>query len=76
MTKVGGDLSCIARTTEYEAPKPVYTGETIVCEWRVTSTDESNDRCLVENDVAHRNERDGMSCDASTSGPIWMRENR
>jgi acyl dehydratase len=32
MTKIGGDLSYVARTMEYEFRDPVYAGESITCE--------------------------------------------
>lgn len=71
MTKIGGDLSYIARTMEYEFRNPVYTGETITCEWTVESRTEEADRYLLENDVVYRNERGDVVIDARTTGLIW-----
>ncbi len=74
MTKIGGDLSYIARTMEYEFRKPVYTGESITCEWTVESKTEQEDRYLLENDVVYRNESGDVVVDARTTGLIWKTE--
>ncbi|MFO7927990.1 MaoC/PaaZ C-terminal domain-containing protein [Natronomonas sp.] len=74
MTKIGGDLSYIAQTMTYEFRRPVFTGETITCEWTVESVAERDDRYLLENDVVYRNEADKIVVDASTSGLIWKSE--
>lgn len=74
MTKIGGDLSYIARTMEYEFRKPVYTGESITCEWTVESKMEQKDRYLLENDVVYRNESGDVVVDAKTTGLIWKTE--
>jgi acyl dehydratase len=71
MTKIGGDLSYIARTMEYDFRLPVHTGETITCRWTVESVQERRDRYLLDNDVVYRDEEGSVVVDASTSGLIW-----
>jgi len=71
MTKIGGDLSYVARAMEFEFQRPVYTGERIRCEWTVESKTEQDDRFLLENDVVYRDESDEVVIDARTTGLIW-----
>lgn len=73
MTKIGGDLSYIARTMEYEFLQPVYTGESITCEWTVETRTEQDDRYRLENDVVFRNEDGEVVVEASTTGLIWKK---
>ena len=70
MTKIGGDLSYIARTMEYEFLKPVYTGVSITCEWTVESRTEREDRYLFDNSVTCRDEGGSVVLEAHTSGLI------
>lgn len=71
MTKIGGDLNYIARTMEYEFLQPVYTGESITCEWTVESRTDRDDRYLLDNVVVYRNEVGDTVADARTAGLIW-----
>lgn len=71
MTKIGGDLNYVARTIEFEFLKPVRTGETLTCEWRVESRTDREDRYLLENDVVYRDESGEVIIDAGTTGLIW-----
>lgn len=71
MTKIGGDLSYIARTMTFEFRQPVYSTDTIKCEWRVDSKDEQQDRYLLKNTVIFRNDSNEVVCEASTTGLIW-----
>lgn len=71
MTKIRSDLSYIARTMAYDFRRPVYTGETITCEWIVESKTETTDRYQFDNYVSYRNEGDEDVISAQTSGLIW-----
>jgi acyl dehydratase len=71
MTKIGGDLSYIARTMAYDFRQPVRTGERISCEWTVRSVTERADRYALENDVVYRDEDGDVVAEASTTGLIW-----
>ncbi|PSP76537.1 dehydratase [Halobacteriales archaeon QS_1_68_20] len=76
MTKIGGDLGYVARTMDYEFREPVYTGETVTCEWTVESKTERDDRYLLENDVVYRDDSGDVVVDARTTGLIWKTEPR
>lgn len=76
MTKIGGDLSYIARTLEYEFRKPVYTGETITCEWTVEARTELDDRYRLENRVEFYDESGDVVTTATTTGVIWKDDTR
>ncbi|PSP76173.1 dehydratase [Halobacteriales archaeon QS_1_68_20] len=39
-TKLGGDVNYVARTMEFEFPRPAYTGVEITCEMTVERVDE------------------------------------
>jgi acyl dehydratase len=71
MTKIGGDLAYTAQTMEYGFQRPVYTGETITCEWTVVSREDRDDRHVLENDVVYTNGADEVVVDAATHGLIW-----
>ncbi len=44
LTKIGGDLEMLAREMTFEFRRPVYTGDTVVCEWtNETVTDRGED---------------------------------
>lgn len=70
MTKIGGDLSYIARTIECEFRRPVYTGEAITCKWTVELKTEREDRYLLENAVVFYDGSDNIVGDGSTTGLI------
>lgn len=71
MTKIGGDLSYIARTMTFDFRQPVYSTDTITCEWRVDSKEEQQDRYRLENTVIFQNDSNEVVCEASTTGLIW-----
>ena len=43
-TKLGGDIDYVARTMEFEFPRPVYTGQQVTCEMEVVDVREEDDR--------------------------------
>lgn len=43
-TKIGGDLNVLARSMQFEFPRPVYTGQTVTCELTVETVGERPDR--------------------------------
>jgi len=53
-TKIGGDLSYIARRMEFEFLRPVRTGSTIACEWTNETVEEREDRYEVTSSVVCR----------------------
>lgn len=63
-TAIGGDLEVLAYHMDFRFRRPVYTGETIACEWRCAEVVEEADRLDVAGDVTCTNE-DGevvLSC--------------
>lgn len=73
-TEIGGDLAVLARSMTFDFRKPVYTGETITCEWTTDSIDERDDRY----DIAGRIECIRVAGDdrdvvmtGSVEGIIW-----
>ena len=71
MTNLGGELRYVARTIEYDFHRPVYTGESITCEWTVGSKTEEEDRFLLENTVVYRDEDDEIIGTGGTTGLVW-----
>ncbi len=71
MTKIGGEMSYIARTMTHDFKQPVRTGEQIRCEWTVTAREDRDDRYTFENDVVYRNEAGDIVVEAATTGLIW-----
>lgn len=39
-TRIGGDMEVLAHEMEFTFQRPVYTGETVTCEWRTESVEE------------------------------------
>jgi len=50
-TKIGGDLEVLAREMRFEFRRPVYTGETVTCEWTHETVEEREDRYAITADV-------------------------
>lgn len=70
-TKIGGDLSYLARRMELEFVRPVYTGERITCTWRNESVVERDDRYEIESSVVCTNGEDEIVLEGAISGLIW-----
>jgi len=47
-TKLGGDIDFLARTMEFEFPRPAYTGVEITCETTMESVEEREDHTELE----------------------------
>jgi acyl dehydratase len=70
-TKIGGDLSYIAQTMEFNFLKPVHTGNTITCEWSNETVEEREDRYDVTSSVVCYNEDEENVMEAHIDGLIW-----
>lgn len=70
-TKIGGDLSYIARAMEFDFRKPVYTGDTITCEWTNETVEEREDRYNLTSSVVCYNEDRETVMEGHTDGLIW-----
>lgn len=55
-TSIGSDLEVLAHRLDFRFRRPVYTGETITCEWRCAEVTERSDRLEVVGDVTCTNE--------------------
>lgn len=73
-TKIGGDLSYIAQTMEFNFLQPVYTGTTIRCEWTNETVDERADRYNVTSSVVCSNEDEETVMEAHIDGLIWKEQ--
>ncbi|WP_247000944.1 MaoC/PaaZ C-terminal domain-containing protein [Halosolutus gelatinilyticus] len=69
-TKIGGDMSYIARIVELEFYRPVFTGETIACTMVVESVAETDDRYEVECSGICTNEADEVVMDGTFDGIV------
>lgn len=73
-TKIGGDLEFLARTMELDFRRPVYTGQTITCEWTTESVTEREDRYEASGTAVCRNEEDVVVMTGSFEGLVWKEE--
>lgn len=73
-TKIGGDLEFLARRMEYDFRRPVYTGETITCEWTTESVTEREDRYEAAGTAVCRNEDEVVVMSGSFEGLVWKEE--
>src|SRR6185437_14033161 len=46
-TKVGGDHSVLARTMNFEFLRPVFTGDTIICEVKIEKYERQDNRTAI-----------------------------
>ncbi|WP_266077680.1 MaoC/PaaZ C-terminal domain-containing protein [Haladaptatus caseinilyticus] len=70
-TKIGGDLSYIARTMEFDFLEPVHTGNTIGCEWTNETVEERDDRYTLTSSVVCHNQEDETVMKGHIDGLIW-----
>ncbi|WP_254533376.1 MaoC/PaaZ C-terminal domain-containing protein [Natrinema gelatinilyticum] len=73
-TKIGGDLSYIARTMKFDFLQPVYTGNTIRCEWTNKTVEEQEDRYTITSSVVCQNEDEETVMEAQIDGLIWKEQ--
>jgi acyl dehydratase len=55
-TKIGGDLEVLARSMNFEFPRPVHAGERIECTWTTEHVTERADRYEIEARAVCHNE--------------------
>ncbi|MFC4553366.1 MULTISPECIES: MaoC/PaaZ C-terminal domain-containing protein [Halorussus] len=70
-TKIGGDLEVLARTMEFEFRRPVYTGETVVCEMEVEEVEERGDRYELVTSVVCENGDGEKVLTGEVDGLVW-----
>jgi acyl dehydratase len=58
-TKIGGDMNYVASTMTFEFHRPVYAGDTVVCETELTQVTEQEHRTLLTAEfVCHNGDGD------------------
>lgn len=70
-TKIGGDLSYIARSMEFDFLEPVYTGTAITCEWTNETVEEREDRYTLTSSIACYDEDGDAVMEARIDGLVW-----
>lgn len=71
-TKVGGDFNVLARKMHFEFIRPVYTGDTILCEVTIEKYEPKKaDRMLIETAFSCTNQHDEEVMIGSFSGVIF-----
>ena len=69
-TKVGGDHNVLARTMNFEFLRPVFTGDTIICEVSVEKFDKRDDRTAISTSFSCKNQHDKEVLKGNFSGVI------
>jgi len=70
-TKLGGDLDFLARTMEFEFPRPVYTGEAITCELTIDAVEERESGYDLAASFVCRNEADEVVMSGRSEGVVF-----
>ena len=70
-TEIGGGLEVLASRMEYRFKTPVYTGETITCEWTNEAVTERADRYEISCSIRCTNEEGTVVMTGETDGIIW-----
>ncbi|NHN58725.1 MULTISPECIES: MaoC/PaaZ C-terminal domain-containing protein [Halorussus] len=70
-TKIGGDLEVLAHSMEFEFRRPVYTGETVVCEMATEKVEEREDRYELTSSVICEKEGGETVLTGAVEGLIW-----
>ncbi|MFJ7735305.1 hotdog domain-containing protein [Lysinibacillus sp. NPDC097287] len=69
-TKVGGDHNVLARTMNFEFLRPVFTGDTIICEVTVEKFDKQDERTAIITSFLCKNQHDKEVLKGNFSGVI------
>lgn len=71
ITKIGGDLEMLGNQFDLSFHRPVYTGDTITCQWtNETVDDRGEDRYYVVGAVECWNQRDEVVLEATVRGYV------
>lgn len=71
-TKLGGDMNYIARQMSFDFPRPVFVGDTIICEGTVTRVVREEGRFRVSMAVACVNQHGKEVLSGTTDGVIRL----
>lgn len=71
-TKIGGDLNVLARNMNFVFLKPVYTGDTIVCEVKIEKYEwqEEKNRTAIHTIISCKNQHDIVILTGDFTGVI------
>lgn len=69
-TKVGGDNNVLARNMNFEFLKPVYTGDTIICEVTIETFEKQENRTSIVASFICNNQKDILVLRGNFSGVI------
>jgi 3-hydroxybutyryl-CoA dehydratase len=69
-TKVGGDLNVLAQTMNFEFLRPVFTGDTIICEVTIEDFEKQDNRTSITTTFLCRNQNEREVMKGSFSGVI------
>jgi acyl dehydratase len=69
-TKIGGDLNYIARDMKMEFIRPVFTGDTIICQAKLTQVENCEGYKKVTVQSTYTNQKDKQVLLATSSGIV------
>lgn len=69
-TKVGGDYNVLARTMNFEFLRPVFTGDTVICEVTIERFEKQDHRTAIGASFLCRNQNEKEVLKGSFSGVI------
>jgi 3-hydroxybutyryl-CoA dehydratase len=69
-TKIGGDNNVLARTMNFEFLRPVFTGDTIICEATIEQYEKQNSRTLITATFSCENQHGKVVLKGNFSGVI------
>ncbi|MGG4492073.1 hotdog domain-containing protein [Metabacillus idriensis] len=69
-TKIGGDHNVLARTMNFEFLRPVFTGDTIICEVTIEQFEKQNNRTHITASFLCENQHEKKVLSGNFSGVI------
>ena len=69
-TKIGGDHNVLARTMNFEFLRPVFTGDTIICEVTIEKFEKQENRTFIITSFLCRNQNEKAVMKGNFSGII------
>lgn len=69
-TEIGADLEVLATDMRFEFPRPVYTGDTVVCEWTTDRVRDDGDRYDLTASVTCSRD-DDVVMHGAVEGVVW-----
>lgn len=71
-TKVGGDNNVLARTMNFEFLRPVFTGDTIICEVTIEKFEKQDNRTRITSSFLCTNQNDKQVLRGNFEGVILL----